>query len=150
MASVSPIPVGYHAISPFLVLHDLGGFLDFLSKAFDVQVIRNLPGPDGAVGYAEVRLGDSHIFITDHMGRPEAPANIYFYVPKVDLVYEQALKAGATSVDPPRDQFYGDRTAGVKDNWGNTWWLATHIEDVNEGELARRNEEMIAQMAAKK
>lgn len=150
MASVSPIPVGYQAISPFLVLSDVSGFLDFLSKAFDVQVIRSLPGPDATVGYAEVRLGDSHIFIGDRMGRPEAPGSMYFYVTKVDLVYEQALAAGAKSVDAPRDQFYGDRTAGVKDDWGNTWWLATHIEDVNEGELARRNQDQIAHMEAKK
>ena len=148
--SVTAVPKGYNTVSPYLVLKDLGGFLDFVRTAFDVQIVRSLTDPEGAVVHAEVRMGDSHLILGDTMGeRPAMPAALYFYVPKVDQVYQHALDAGATSVDPPRDQFYGDRTAGVKDAWGNYWWLATHVEDVNEGELKRRHDEFMAQRAAK-
>jgi len=137
---VTPIPLGYHSISPFLLLNDIGGFLEFVRKAFDVQVIRALPDATGKVMHAEIRLGDSHIMIGDPMGKHEPhPASLYFYVPDVDAVYRQAIEAGGTSVLEPADQFYGDRNGGVQDVWGNIWWIATHIEDVSEGELQRRN-----------
>lgn len=148
---VSPIPIGYHSISPFLMLNDLPDFLDFLREAFDAQVVRRVAGEGGAVIHAEVRLGDSHVMMGDPMGQHEPmPAGLYFYVPNADAVYKQALAAGATSISPPADQFYGDRNAGVRDKWGNTWWLATHIEDVNEGELQRRSDEQLATAAGKK
>ena len=137
---VTPIPPGYHSISPFLLLNDIDGFLEFVRKAFDVQVVRALPDATGRVMHAEIRLGDSHIMIGDPMGKHEPrPASLYFYVPDVDAVYRQAIEAGGTSVLEPADQFYGDRNGGVQDAWGNIWWLATHIEDVSEGELQRRN-----------
>lgn len=139
-AGVSPIPIGYHSISPFLMLNDLAGFLDFLREAFDAQVVRRIAGEDGSVMHAEVRLGDSHVMMGDPMGEAVRPAGLYFYVPNADAVYKQALAAGAASISAPADRFYGDRNAGVQDNWGNIWWLATHIEDVNEGELQRRSD----------
>jgi PhnB protein len=152
MAAISPIPPGYHSITPFLMLNDLQGFLEFLRQAFDAQVTRQLTTTDGTVNHAEVRMGDSHIMIGDPMGQHATrPGTIYFYVNKVDAVYQQALEAGAVSISGPNDMFYGDRTAGVQDKWGNIWWIATHIEDVNEGELERRHaREMERRMAAQR
>lgn len=122
------------------MLSDIDGFIEFTRKAFDVQVIRALPGPSGKVAHAELRLGDSHIMLGDPMGaHPPKPASLYFYVTDVDAVYRQALAAGATSIHEPADQFYGDRNCGVQDAWGNIWWIATHIEDMSEGEMQRRN-----------
>lgn len=146
MSGITPIPPGYHSITPFLMLNDIAGFLDFLREAFDVQEIRRMLAPDGSVNHAQVRIGDSHIMMGDPMGQhPAMPGSLYFYVPNADAVYEQALKAGAKSIAPPTDQFYGDRNAGVQDKWGNIWWCATHIEDVSEGEMKKRNAEMWAE-----
>jgi uncharacterized glyoxalase superfamily protein PhnB len=132
------------------MLNDVAGFLEFLREAFDAQVVRRIPGPDDTVMHAEVRLGDSHLMMGDPMGEHDPmPAGLYFYVPNADVVYKQALAAGATSISPPADQFYGDRNAGVRDKWGNIWWLATHIEDVNEGELIRRGKEQMGARAKK-
>jgi PhnB protein len=146
MSGVTPIPPGYHSITPFLMLNDIAGFLDFLRDAFEAQEIHRMPAPDGSVNHAQVRIGDSHILMGDPMGQhPQMPACIYFYVPNADAVYAQALKVGATSIAPPTDQFYGDRNAGVQDKWGNVWWFATHIEDVSESELQKRNKAAWAQ-----
>ena len=72
------------------------------------------------------------------------PAMLYVYVEDVDATYQRALQAGATSVSEPKDQFYGDRSAGVQDSCGNQWWIGTHIEDVSEEELLRRHKEAMA------
>lgn len=136
---ISPVPAGYHTLSPFLLLNDVEGCLSFCQRAFDAQLVRKLLGPDGNVIHAELRLGDSHIKFSHTMGLFEPmPACIYFYVAAVDAVYTQALTAGATAISPPSDAFDGDRKCTVRDAWGNIWWIATHIEDVTETELQRR------------
>jgi uncharacterized glyoxalase superfamily protein PhnB len=66
------------------------------------------------------------------------PSGFYLYVPDTDATYQAGLAAGGVSVMEPSDQFYGDRNAGVRDPWGNHWWIATHIEDVDEAEIQRR------------
>ena len=91
--------------------------------------------------HAEVRVGDSIIMLGESGGPfPPMPTCLYLYVPNTDAVYKASLNAGGTSIREPADQFYGDRVAGVKDPSGNQWWIATHIEDVSEEELARRAE----------
>lgn len=149
MNSIAPVPPGYHSITPYISVSNVDGFLEFLRSAFDAQIVRRLPGPEGSTWHAEVRMGDSHLMIGDPMGqRPAWPAQIYFYVPNTDAVYRQALTTGATSTMEPRDMFYGDRNAGVQDAWGNTWWIATHVEDVTDIELERRNAEQLKQRAS--
>jgi PhnB protein len=149
MATVSPIPVGYHSLSAFLLLHDIPGFLAFLHEAFDAQIVRQLTDGEGQANYAEVRMGDSHIMI-GHPGEEHGPrpTTLYFYVPDADSVYAGALAAGARSISKPTDMFFGDRNAGVIDSWGNIWWIATHVEDVNEAELQRRADEAVKQLGA--
>jgi uncharacterized glyoxalase superfamily protein PhnB len=98
-----------------------------------------MSGENGRVMHAEVTLGDSRIMMGEPMGEfaPTA-AGIYLYLPDVDAAYKRALEAGATSLMEPADQFYGDRSAGVKDSQGNMWWIATHVEDVAPEEMRRR------------
>lgn len=71
------------------------------------------------------------------------PAALYLYVTNVDMVYKQAIDAGASSIYAPNNEFYGDRVAAVEDKWGNVWWLATHVEDVSEDELKRRRQSKV-------
>ncbi len=95
--------------------------------------------PDGRVSHAEVRIGDSIVMMGEPTERTETqPAHLYVYVNDTDETYDRALKAGAVSLMEPKDQFYGDRNAGVKDAFGNVWWIATHVEDVPPEEMRRR------------
>ena len=136
---VKPIPDGYHSITPYLVVHGAAGIIEFAKQAFDAQEILRMPGPNGTVGHAEFRVGDSVVMIADAGSEhAQRPANLMLYVPDVDAVYERALKAGGISEREPSNQFYGDRSAGVSDPAGNRWWIATHVEDVSAEEMQRR------------
>jgi PhnB protein len=138
-SNANPVPAGYHSVTPYLIVEGVAALIDFLKEAFDAVETERLLGPDGSIGHAEVRLGDSVVMMG--AGGKEfgpMPAALYFYVQDVDASYKRALDAGATSVMEPADQFYGDRSAGVKDAFGNLWFVATHKEDVSQEELARR------------
>jgi PhnB protein len=137
----TPIPKGYHTVTPVLTVHGAAKLIEFLTQAFDAKETYRLPGPNGEVMHAEVKIGDSMVMVgeaTDHW-KP-MPATIALYVEDTDAWYKRALQAGATSVREPSDQFYGDRSAGVKDSAGNQWWIHTHIEDVPPEELQKRAE----------
>lgn len=139
--SVKPIPDGYHTATPYLVVEGASKLIDFLKQAFMATEIYRMTRPDGKVGHAEVRIGDSVIMLGDMGGKWKSmPSSIYLYVPNIDAVYRQALEAGAISLMEPADQFYGDRSAGVRDPFGNHWFIATHIEDVSPEELTRREQ----------
>ena len=137
--SVKPIPEGHHSVTPYLVVDDAGRLIDFLKLAFQAVEMHRMQGPDGRVRHAEVKIGDSMVMIGEAQGQWKAmPCALYLYVENADVVYRQALKAGATSLMEPADQFYGDRPGGVIDPCGNQWWIATHIEDFSNEEIARR------------
>jgi len=139
--AVKPIPDGYHTITPYLTVQGVPKLLDFLKQAFAAQEIERMMRPDGTVGHAEVRIGDSVVMMGEAGGEWQPmPGALYLYVNDVDAVYKRALQAGAISTMEPMDQFYGDRSAGVKDPSGNQWWIATHKEDVPPEELKRRAE----------
>jgi PhnB protein len=106
---------------------------------FDAEEFERLAAPGGRIGHAEVRIGDSVVMMGDARGE-HAPmqAMLYVYVDDVDATYQRALAAGAATVQPPTDQFYGDRSGGVKDAFGNMWWIATRIENLTPEELKRR------------
>jgi PhnB protein len=137
--AVKPIPDGYHSVTPYLLVSGAARLIDFLKQAFAAEERERVARPDGAIMHAEVKIGDSVVMMGEPM-QPYTPmpASLHLYVPDMDGVYQRALKAGATSVMEPTDQFYGDRSAGVKDPFGNLWWIATHKEDVPPDELARR------------
>ncbi len=113
--------------------------IDFLKQVFNAKEEEIYKDPDGRVIHAELTIGDSILMLSD--ATPEFPAlvsMINVYVEDVDAAYKRGLEAGAASLRKPSNQFYGDRTAGVKDAFGNQWWIATHIEDVSQEELERR------------
>jgi len=144
--AVKAIPDGYHSVTPYLVVSGVATLLDFLTQAFEAHELRRMPRPDGTIMHAEVRIGDSRVMMGEPMGAaPPMPASLYLYVNDVDAVYTRALHAGATSTSTPADQFYGDRSAGLKDPVGNQWWIATHQEDVPPEEIARRAEACMQQ-----
>ena len=139
--AVKPIPDGFHSVTPYLVVEGAGQLLDFIQQAFDGKVTERMEGPNGKIGHAEVRIGDSVVMLgeTSSRSKPTTSA-IYLYVNDTDAAYKRALQSGATSVMEPADQFYGDRNAGVQDPAGNFWWIATHVEDVAPDEMKRRAE----------
>lgn len=133
--SVKPIPDGYHSVTPYLAVKGAAGLIDFMKEAFGAEEAFRMG--DNPIMHAEMRIGDSMVMLGDAQDEV-MPAQIHLYMPDVDATYQRALKAGAKSTREPENQFYGDRSAGVKDAFGNTWWIATHIEDVPPEEMARR------------
>ena len=143
---VKPIPDGYHSVTPYLIAQGADKLLDFLKRAFAAEETVRMPKPDGSIAHAEVRIGDSVVMLADAGEQwSPMPAGIHLYVEDCDATYLRALEAGATSVQEPADQFYGDRSGGVRDPVGNHWWISTHVEDVSEEEIAKRAEERAAQ-----
>lgn len=137
--AAKPIPDGFHTVTPFVIVEDARRLLDFIKKAFHGETNFIMDGPDGKVMHATMKIGDSLVMVADAMDRfPAMPSMLYLYVDDVDTVYQKAIKAGGQSLREPTNEFYGDRSAGIKDSWGNQWWIATHIEDVEDEELKRR------------
>jgi PhnB protein len=144
--AVKPIPDGYHSVTPYLVVKGVAKLLGFLKQTFEAREIERIARPDGAIMHAEVRIGDSAVMMGEPMGPHQPmPGSLYVYVSDADAIYKRALEAGATSMQEPADQFYGDRSGGVKDQCGNIWWIATHKEDVAPEELKKRAEAMMKQ-----
>ncbi len=146
--AVKPIPDGYHTVTPYLMVQGAAKLLDFLQQAFDAKVTERMERPDGVIGHAEVRIGDSMVMLAEASGQWKAmPSAIYLYVNDTDATYKRAVQAGATSVMEPANQLYGDRNGGVKDPTGNLWWIATHVEDVSPEEMKKRAEAYMKKQA---
>jgi PhnB protein len=154
-----PIPDGYHAITPALTVKNGADAIEFYRRALGAEEIMRLPGPDGRLMHAEMKIGDSRFMLGEEM--PEqgcrAPASVgnvssslYVYVQDVDKAFRRAVEAGAKSVMAPTDMFWGDRFGTVEDPSGHRWGLATHKEDLSPEEMARRQKELFAQMAQQK
>jgi PhnB protein len=140
--AVKPIPDGYRSFTPYFIVDGAAEFIAFLKNAFGAEEIMRMPAPGGKLGHAEVRVGDSVMMLAD-VHPPEHPArqlNGLLYVADCDSVCRQAIAAGAKSVREPENQFYGDRMSAVVDRWGNSWSIATHVEDVTPEEMKRRME----------
>lgn len=152
--TVKPIPDGYHTATAYLVVNDAAAAIEFYKQAFGAEELLRLEMPDGKIGHAEIKIGDSPIMLADafpEMGcvTPQSlggsPVSIMLYVEDVDARFDQAVAAGATVKKPLADQFYGDRTGTIEDPFGHGWTIATHIEDVPPPEINRRFEEMMKQ-----
>jgi PhnB protein len=124
-----PTAVGSYRVEPHLPVQGASRLIDFLQQAFAAQETSRHTRPDGSIAHAEVRIGDSVIGTGDATALQPSPTAIHLYVPNADAVYERAVHAGATSTQEPTDQPYGDREAGVKDPFGNRWYIATHKGD---------------------
>ena len=131
-------PDGYHTVTPYLVVKDVESLITFLKEAFGAEESERVLNSDGTTRHAEVRIGDSDVMMGTARGKPPMPGMLYVYTEDVDRAYSRAMKAGGESIAPPENQFYGDRTAGVKDSQGNIWYIATRIENLSEGELRER------------
>jgi PhnB protein len=137
--AVRPVPEGYHTVTPFVIVKGAAQLIDFMKEAFGGVEIARVTGEDGAIGHAEVRIGDSVVMMFDAKEEwPETPAFLRLYVEDCDATYQQALKAGATSVTKPTNMPWGDRVGRVRDPLGNLWWIMTRIEDVDEAEIEKR------------
>lgn len=146
--AVKAIPDGYHSVTPYLVVEGAARLIDFMKEAFGAEQTFRMPESGSPIMHSEVRIGDSVVMLADATPEyPATPTMIYLYVDDVDAVYNRALQAGATSLQQPVDQFYGDRSGTIKDASGNHWWIATHVEDVSGEELERRQQAMAQQQA---
>ncbi|HEY1378108.1 MAG TPA: VOC family protein, partial [Gemmataceae bacterium] len=144
--AVKPIPDGYHTVTPYVIVKGAAGALDFYKKAFGATELFRMPGPDGRIGHAEIRIGNSPLMLADEcpeMGAqaPQAgskpPVSFYLYVDNVDAFVDRAVTAGAKLTRPITNMFYGDRVAGLECPFGHSWGVATHVEDVPPDELNR-------------
>ena len=123
--SSEPSAARYQTVTPYLTVKRAELLVEFVKQVFDGQELFRTIGSAGGL-HAEVNIGDSRLMIGGYESVEEMPTALHLYVPDADAVYQRALDAGATSVEEPVDQFYGDREAGVKDPTGNIWWIATH------------------------
>jgi PhnB protein len=144
---VKPIPDKYHSITPYLIVNGAAGAIDFYKQAFGAVELFRMPQPDGRIGHAELKIGDSVIMLADEYPEmqivgPKTLGNssvgILLYVDDADAVFAKALSLGASVNKPLMDQFYGDRSGTVVDPFGHKWTIATHKEDVSEEEMQRR------------
>ncbi|HMI40877.1 MAG TPA: VOC family protein [Sphingomicrobium sp.] len=155
--SVKPIPDGYHTVTPYLIVDDAAGAIEFYKKAFDAREVLRMPMGD-RIGHAEIIIGDSHVMLADEFpergikgpkARGGATSSLMIYLTNVDAAYKRALDAGGKT-DPGmelKDQFYGDRSGTIVDPFGHKWTLATHIEDVSETELRKRMDSFAKELA---
>ena len=147
MSTVKAIPDGYHSLTPYLFIRGAAEAIEFYKKAFNAVELLRMPGPGGRIGHAEIKIGDSAIMLADENAQMNArspqsvggcPFLLHLYVESVDALFAQAVAAGAKVTKPIQNQFYGDRSGGLEDPFGFSWYLATHIEDVSPEEIKRR------------
>ena len=127
--SSSHKPLGYTTVSPYLIVDGASQTIDFLVRVFGAVELRRFPDSTGKLMHAEVRIDDTVVMIADGgKGWPPIPSHVHIYVSEVDAVYRRALEAGATSVQEPVKKDDEDKSGGVKDSGGTTWWIATKVE----------------------
>ncbi len=144
MSQVQAIPEGMHSLTPHLVCRGAAAAIEFYGRAFGAIELFRLPGPDGRLIHACVRIGDSQLFLVDEMPEhgalgPQAlkgsPVTIHLQVQDADAVFARAVQAGATVGMPLADMFWGDRYGQVVDPFGHHWSIATHVRDVRPDEM---------------
>jgi PhnB protein len=146
MAEVKAIPDGYRTVTPFLSVDGASEAIDFYKKAFGAEEKSRLPGPDGRVLHAELKIGDSIVMLSDAMIGQPLTAGIHLYVTDADALWARATGAGAKVLMPIADMFWGDRYGVLADKWGNKWSLATHQEDLTPEEVGMRAGEAMKNM----
>jgi PhnB protein len=157
-AAVSPIPPGYHTLTPHIIVSDAKKAADFYQKAFGAEVRGMAQAPDGVIIHAEVKIGDSIMMFNEevpHMGvlspnttKASTCVTLHMYVKDADKTFADAVAAGAKVIMPLEDQFWGDRYGTVEDPFGHRWSIATHIKDMSPEEMKGAMDEAIAKMSA--
>ncbi|MDR9754016.1 VOC family protein [Pseudomonas sp. SZMC_28357] len=150
--NVKSIPEGYSSITPYLGIHKAAEAIELYKKAFGAIEVMRLSTPDGGIGHAELRIGNSPIMLgtpcsEGPLSNPDSSPSVglYLYVHDVDAAWAQAISAGCTAVYEVKDQFYGDRSGTLKDPYGHLWFLATHKEDLTLEQIEQRAKEMFNQ-----
>ncbi len=155
--AVQPIPEGYNTVSPYLAVDDAAKAIEYYTKAFGAEETVRMNGPDGKIGHAELKIGDSHIMLSDPFPQsstkppPElggTSASIFMYVEDVDAVVQKAVDQGATVTMEVEDQFWGDRFGSITDPFGHNWSIATHVEDLSPEEIEERGKAAMAAMTS--
>jgi PhnB protein len=158
-AAINKIPKGFHTITPALTVRNAAEAIAFYKEALGAEELVRMSGPDGKITHAELKIGDSIIFLGDeipNMGNKSpqtlggTSGSLFLYVEDVDQFYQRAVHAGAKSTMPPTDMFWGDRYGTFIDPYGQSWGVGTHVEDLTGEETAERAKEFYAQMAQKK
>ena len=153
--SVQPIPPGYHTLTVYILVRNAAEAMDFYKRAFGAEERFRMPNPDGKIGHAELKIGDSMLMLADEQDgafgkSPQTlggtPFCFVMYLENVDAAFQRAVAAGATVIRPLENKFYGDRTGIVADLYGHQWCLMTHVEDVPPDELQRRAQAEQAKM----
>jgi PhnB protein len=153
---VSPIPKGFHAVTPGIAVRNAAEAIDFYKNALGAKEKGRMPGPDGKIMHADIVIGDSHIMLGEEnvqMGAPSpqslngTPVSLYIYVRDADKAFNQAVSNGAIVAMPMMDQFWGDRAGMITDPYGHKWWLATHKRDLSPKEMKKAAEEALAAMS---
>ena len=152
--AVKAVPEGYHTATPYLIVTGAARAIEFYKTAFGAVELFRMAAPDGKVGHAEIKIGDSIIMLADEtpgagFRSPESlggtPVSIMLYVSDVDAVARRAVSAGAKELRAVANQFYGDRSGNFQDPFGHQWTIATHIEDIAPDDMARRAEAAMKQ-----
>ena len=147
MSKIHYIPKGYNSVTPYLVVKGAAKAIEYYKSVFGATEVMRMAGPDGRVGHAELQIGNSRIMLADEnpqMGNRSAesiggsPVSLYLYLPDCDKVVAKATAGGAKVLKPVADQFYGDRSGFIQDPFGHLWGIATHVEDVSDGEMKER------------
>jgi PhnB protein len=146
--AAKPVPQGFHTATPYLIIKGAAEAIEFYKKVFGASEISRQADSSGTVRHGEIKIGDSMLMIADEFSEfpewrgPEArggtPVHIYLYVEDCDATFGRAIAAGAKEILPLKDQFYGDRSGGIKDPYGHIWYIATHKEDLSHDEIERR------------
>ncbi len=156
MARVKPIPDGYHNVTPYLFVRSAASAIDFYKSVFGATEIMRMPGSNGKIMHAELRIGDSIVMLADENPQtgvmsPQTVGGysegLHIYVENVDAVIQKAGECGAKMLRPIKDQFYGDRSGSLLDPFGHMWSVATHVEDVAPEEMRRRMTATMSQAA---
>jgi len=152
----SKIPSGMHSVTPHLVCAGAANAIEFYKKAFGAEEQARLPGPDGRIMHAAVKIGDSTVMLVDEMPEwgalgPKAlkgsPVTIHLYVDDADKFVERAAKAGAKVTMPVAEQFWCDRYGKLEDPFGHHWSVATHVRDVGPEDMKKAMKDMEKQMS---
>lgn len=143
MSKVQPIPSQYGSLTPYLVLRECAEAIEFYKRVFGAEEVMRLPMPDGSVGHAELKIGDSILMLASGGDQwPPTSALTCLFVEDCDAVFHAAVAAGATVLEPLSDKFYGDRAGSVADPFGQRWSIMTHKEDLSPEEVERRMAQM--------
>ena len=143
--AVQPIPPGMHTVTPHLIVRGAAKAIEFYKKAFGATEEARLPGPNGMLMHASIRIGDSSVMLMDESPEGKAlgpqslkgtPVTIHLSVKDADKMFDTAVKAGAKAVMPVTDMFWGDRYGVLEDPFGHSWAVATHVRDVSPAEIA--------------